>query len=44
MGRIWNDVLCYIERLGAQEWTLILAAVVVLGFFCMRGFGSRSEY
>jgi len=34
----------FIDRMDAQHWLLALLAVVVVGFFCMRGFGSRSDY
>jgi hypothetical protein len=29
---------------GAQEWLLALIIVMSIGFFCMRGFGSRSKF
>jgi hypothetical protein len=30
--------------LDKQEWLLVLIAAVVIGFFALRGFGSRSNY
>ena len=35
---IWN----WLDQLNYQEWFLLLGIVAVLGFCCMRGFGSRS--
>ncbi len=36
---IWN----WLNSLDYQEWFLLLGIVAVLGFLCMRGFGSRSK-
>ncbi len=44
MIRYWNTLLHHIDRLDTEQWTLILAAAIVVGFFCLRGFGSRSGY
>jgi hypothetical protein len=30
--------------LNRHEWLVMLALVTVIGFFCMRGFGSRNNY
>lgn len=30
--------------LDRQTWICVFAAVMVVGLFCMRGFGSRSSY
>ncbi|HJT36147.1 MAG TPA: hypothetical protein VJ783_29265 [Pirellulales bacterium] len=34
----------HVRHFGPQEWFLSLIGVVVLGFVCLRGFGSRSNY
>ncbi len=39
-----QQILRMIERMGPSEWILVLAAVIVVGLTCMRGFGSRSNY
>ena len=26
------------------QWMIVFAIVVIVGFFCMRGFGSRANY
>ena len=35
------DVVNHLDR---QQWLMLLAVVTVVGFLCMRGFGSRSSY
>jgi len=37
---VWHTI----ERMGMQEWGLVLFAMIFLGFMCMRGFGSRKDY
>lgn len=44
MSHMIQEVLRYADRLGTQEWALLLIGVIVVGFFCLRGFGSRSKY
>ena len=44
MTRYWRELVHYVDGMGTQEWMLALVVVIVLGFFCMRGFGSRSNY
>lgn len=39
-----NQAFRWLEHLNMQEWTLVLAGVAVVGFLCLRGFGSRSAY
>jgi len=34
----------WINSLDRQEWLMLLSLVAGLGFFCMRGYGSRSNY
>jgi hypothetical protein len=33
-----------LDHMGPQEWLLVLAAMIVVGCVCLRGFGSRSQY
>ena len=33
-----------VNSMGTQEWVLALVGVIIVGFFCLRGFGSRSKY
>ena len=44
MSHYVNKALRFIETMSTQEWMLVLFGVVLVGFFCMRGFGSRSKY
>ena len=44
MGKYVREVLRFLEQLDTQEWVLVLLGLVVVGFLCMRGFGSRSDY
>ena len=39
-----RTVMGWALSLNRQEWLIVLVAVSVLGFFCMRGYGSRSNY
>ena len=44
MGKYVREVIRFLEQLDTQEWVLVLLGLVVVGFLCMRGFGSRSDY
>jgi hypothetical protein len=44
MGKYISYALRYLEQLNTQEWVLVLLGLVILGFVCMRGFGSRTNY
>jgi hypothetical protein len=33
-----------VNRFDAQDWLLVFVGAVLIGVFCMRGFGSRSNY
>ena len=37
-------VMMHFERLGFQQIALLVIVIVGIGFVCMRGFGSRSNY
>lgn len=39
-----NSTMAWVLSLNRQEWLVMLVVVTVFGFFCMRGFGSRSNY
>ncbi len=48
---MWNTyqqccraVMGWTMSLDRQEWLIVLVSVTVLGFFCMRGYGSRNNY
>ena len=44
MWRFYQEALRFVTRLNSEEYLLLLLATIVLGFFCLRGFGSRSHY
>lgn len=44
MEHLWRESMRVIDRMGTQEWTLILAGMIVVALVCLRGFGSRSQY
>jgi hypothetical protein len=44
MNYLWREIMHYANRMGPSEWFLVLAAMIVVGVVCMRGFGSRSQY
>ena len=41
---ITRDVLRTVNGYGMNDWALVFGVVLSLGFFCLRGFGSRSGY
>jgi hypothetical protein len=44
ISRAWNDALQWIDHLDRNAWLLVLCGVLAIGAFCLRGFGSRSNY
>lgn len=44
MEQFYREVMRFIQHMDTQEWVLALIGVVIVGLFCMRGFGSRSNY
>jgi hypothetical protein len=44
VGHLWREVMRTIGAMDAEECVLVLAGVIVVGLFCLRGFGSRSRY
>ncbi len=44
MVHMWQQVTQCASRMGPQGWVLVLAAMIVLGLVCLRGYGSRSGY
>ena len=34
----------YFDRLNHDQWIFLLIGICLLGLYCMRGFGSRSNY
>ena len=44
MSRYIDSYMRLIYRMDEWEWFLVLLAVLCMGIFCMRGFGSRTDY
>ena len=44
MHSLYRTVSTRLEHLSIEQVGLLVAVIVVLGFFCLRGFGSRSNY
>jgi hypothetical protein len=39
-----GQIAKHMGTLDRQQWFFVFVGVVVLGFLCMRGFGSRANY
>jgi hypothetical protein len=44
MHDVYMKIVRWVDTTDKQDWLLVLVAAVVLGFFLLRGFGSRSNY
>jgi NADPH:quinone reductase-like Zn-dependent oxidoreductase len=44
MSHVLAELMYYVNRMGPQQWVLVLGAAIIVGVFCLRGFGSRSNY
>jgi hypothetical protein len=44
MSDIFNHAMRWVNSIDSQDWLIVLVVAVVLGFFMLRGFGSRSNY
>jgi len=44
MGRYLHEIVHAIEQMGTQEYIIAVAIAVAIGYFCLKGFGSRAEY
>ncbi|MEM6329292.1 MAG: hypothetical protein AAF790_03470 [Planctomycetota bacterium] len=40
LGGSWR----WFAALNREEWVVVLAVACAAGFFCMRGYGSRSNF
>ena len=48
---MWYKIECFVQPifrclsgLDREEWIMVFAGALVLGYFCMKGFGSRTDY
>lgn len=44
MSAYYRELMSQLNRLTDEQWFAVLCVVMVAGFFCMRGFGSRNNY
>ena len=44
MWSVYYSLMRVVAGLSPYDWLAVMIVVVLLGFFCMRGFGSRSDY
>ena len=44
MWRYYETLVNHIFRMGMWEWFGVGLGVLLLGVYCMRGYGSRSNY
>jgi hypothetical protein len=44
MGHLWREIGHVINHMGMREWFWVLAAMILFGAICLRGYGSRSKY
>ena len=41
---IYYQLVQYANRLSPQQWVVGLTVTLLIGIFCLRGYGSRSNY
>ena len=44
IDRCLDPIFHYCASLNRQEWIYVSVGALVIGYFCMRGFGSRANY
>jgi hypothetical protein len=44
MWTYYKETVDWLFKLDSQEWFLAMCAALLIGFFALRGFGSRSNY
>jgi hypothetical protein len=44
MHQLYRTFFSRIEQLDFQQYALLVVVIVVFGFYCLRGFGSRHNY
>jgi hypothetical protein len=44
MWTYYEETVAWLFKLDSQEWFLAMCAALLIGFFALRGFGSRSNY
>ncbi len=44
MNDVYRACQSWVYQLNRTEWLILLTAVAIAGFLCLRGFGSRKNY
>ncbi len=44
LNQFLRDAWRFVDHMTVQEWFYVLVVAIALGFLCLRGFGSRSNY
>jgi len=44
MWQLYYSLMHSVRRFDQNDWMFVFLFVVVVGIFCMRGFGSRASY
>lgn len=44
MRDLYNQIMNWCAHANRTEWMVVLVVAMLLGFLCMRGYGSRSNY
>jgi len=42
--RVIGPVFRYLNGCDREQWIMFFVGTLVVGYFCMRGFGSRKNY
>lgn len=44
MHYYYREIMHFLGHMSPQGWLMVMAAMIVVAVFCMRGFGSRTRY
>jgi hypothetical protein len=44
MNQLFREITRLVDHMGMREWFWVMAAMIVVGLVCLRGFGSRSKF
>lgn len=44
MYEVYRQIMSHVNGMTMQHWGIAAAVVIVVGFICMRGLGSRSGF
>jgi hypothetical protein len=44
LEHIFRDLARYSHNMQPKQWLMLLLASIIVGFFCLRGIGSRKNY